>query len=182
MKDILLDIENREIHLAGGSTVGMVLSIVNSLIIYISNLTIGKKKYEDVQNQIKDILNDAEEIKRKSMNVIDKDNVILEQILYAYKTKKDDEEKYQNVLKEAVDFCMDVVNIALDTFKLSEQIRKIGNRMLESDFRICKYYAIASVKSAVENVRINLSGINDCEYKKQIEDKYNTILQEIDLT
>lgn len=181
IEDILLDLENNKIHLAGGSTVGMVLAIVNSLIIYISNLTIGKKKYEDVQIQVKEILKEAQKIKRKSMDVIDRDNLILEQILFAYKIKKDNKQKFQNILKEAVDFGMNVLKIAFSTYMLSEKISKVGNKMLESDFRICKYYAIASVKSALENVKINLSEVNDIQYKKMVEENYKAIIHEIDV-
>ena len=43
---ILSDLENKEIEIAGGSVVGMNLATINSLIKYISNLTLGKKKYE----------------------------------------------------------------------------------------------------------------------------------------
>ena len=60
MNPILNDLENKEIEIAGGSVVGIVLSTINSLITYISNLTIGKKKYEDVQDKVKDILLQAE--------------------------------------------------------------------------------------------------------------------------
>lgn len=181
IEDILLDIERTEVHLAGGSTVGIVLSIVNSLIIYIANLTIEKKKYEEVRSQVESILKEAEEIKRKSIAVIDKDKIILDKILLAYKIKKDYETKYQNVLKEAVNFCMDVLNIAFETYNLSKKINEVGNKLLESDFKICKYYAYASVKSAVENVKVNLYEIKDKDYKDLTEKKYKQILQEIEL-
>ena len=51
--------------------------------------------------------------------------------------------------------------------------------MLASDFKICKYYSIASVQSAMENVYINLKSIEDEEYTKQIEDECKDILEEI---
>ena len=43
IKHILEDLENKDIDIAGGSVVGMVLSTINSLITYIANLTVGKK-------------------------------------------------------------------------------------------------------------------------------------------
>ena len=74
---------------------------------------------------------------------------------------------------------MEVVDIANETLKLSDEISKVGNRMLASDFKICKYYSIASVQSAMENVYINLKSIEDEEYTKQIEDECKDILEEI---
>lgn len=179
MIPILSDIENRDLEIAGGSVVGIVLSTINSLITYISNLTIGKKKYEDVQDKVKDILLQAKSLKEKSLKAIDKDKEILEEILEAYKLRKENIQNYQQVCKKAVDFCMEVVDIANETLKLSDEISKVGNRMLASDFKICKYYSIASVQSAMENVYINLKSIEDEEYTKQIEDECKDILEEI---
>lgn len=176
MQPILGDLENKEIEVAGGSVVGIVLSTINSLIKYIANLTVGKKKYEDVQDKIKEILGEAEKLKNKSLQSIDKDKEILEEILKAYKTKKENEQKYQEVCKRATDFCMQVVYIAESTLKLTKEISKVGNKMLESDFKICKYYAIASVQAAIENVYINVKALNDEEYICDIENKCRDIL------
>ena len=66
------------------------------------------------------------------------------------------------------------------TLVLADKISEIGNKMLASDFKICKYYAYASVKSAIVNVEINLESINDIDYKKQIIDKYNKFLIDSD--
>lgn len=179
MKPILSDLENKDLEIAGGSVVGIVLSTINSLITYISNLTIGKKKYEDVQDKVKEILMQAECLRDKSLTAIDKDKEILEEILNAYKSRKENTQNYQQVCKMAVDFCMGVVDTAYETLKLSDEISKVGNRMLASDFKICKYYSIASVQSAMENVYINLKSIEDEEFTKQIEDECKKILEGI---
>ncbi|MBR0426619.1 MAG: cyclodeaminase/cyclohydrolase family protein [Clostridia bacterium] len=177
MNPILNDLENKEIEIAGGSVVGMALSTINSLIKYIANLTINKKNYEDVQEKVKEILEKAENLKQNSLEAIDKDKEILEEILNAYKIRKENSEKYAQVCKEAVDFCMSVVNIANETLKLSDEISKVGNKMLSSDFKICKYYSIASIQSAMENVYINLKSVEDENYVNQIEEKCKQILE-----
>ena len=71
MNSILNDIENREIEIAGGSVVGIVLSTINSLIKYTSNLTLDKKNYENVQENIKVILEKAEEYLKQFINQSD---------------------------------------------------------------------------------------------------------------
>lgn len=181
IEDILLDIEDSKIHIAGGSVVGMVLSIVNSLIVYISNLTIGKKSYKDVQSKIQEILKETKETKEESIKIIDKDKEILEQILDAYRMRKEDEERYQNVLKNAVKFCVEVVEIAYKTCILTKRISEVGNKMLASDFKICKYYSIASMNSAIENVYVNLEEITDIEFKTMIKSECDNKLKSINL-
>lgn len=178
INDILLDLENKEIDIAGGAVVGMVLSITNSLIKYISNLTIGKKKYVNVQEEVKNILFDAEELKQNTLKIIDKDKEILEEILSAYKLRKENMENYNNVNKKAVEFCMQVVEMAFETLKLTERISKVGNKMLASDFKVCASYSFASVESAIVNVNINLDSVNSDIYKHEVKNKCDIILKE----
>ena len=177
MEQILNDIEDKEIEIAGGSVVGMVLATVNSLIKYISNLTLGKKKYQDVEQEVKQILDDANNLKIKTLEVIDKDKEILENLLNAYRLRKQDENQYIEACKISVEFCVEVVDMAFQTLKLSDKISKVGNKMLSSDFKICKYYSFASIQSAIVNVEINLESIDDNIYKRKIKEKCDKILK-----
>lgn len=172
LKPILEDLESKEIEIAGGSVVGMVLSITNSLIQYICNLTIGKKKYLDVQDEVINIQNEAKQLKAELLEIIDKDKDVLENILEAYKIRKDNPEILQKANKEAVEFCIGVTEKALKVLKLTNKISKVGNKMLASDFKICSYYAFASVESSIVNVKINLDSIEDEQYKNKIKEQY----------
>ena len=88
MEEILNKIENKDIEYAGGSVVGVVLSTINALIIYISSLTINKKNYENVQDDIKKIIVEAKNLQRESKKAIDEDSAILKKLLSSYKKKK----------------------------------------------------------------------------------------------
>lgn len=179
LEPILEDLGNKEIDVAGGSVVGMVLGIVNSLVSYIANLTIGKKRYLDVEEKNKELLAKAKELKAKSLKVIDEDPIVLEQILKAYKNKKNNEDEYQEVCKKATEFCMRVVHLARETADLADEISKVGNRMLSSDFEICKIYAKASIRAEIENVKINLSAVKDEKYRNKIKNEYNEIIKNL---
>lgn len=175
---ILEDLENKEIEIAGGSVVGIVLSTTNSLIKYICNLTIGKKKYAEVQDEILDILNQAEILKKEVLKIIDQDKEILEKILSSYKLRKQEPDKYENTCKEAVEFCLEVTQKAYETLNLANRISKSGNKMLSSDFKINCFYAFASVEASIVNIKINLASIEDELYKEQIRSSYIKILED----
>lgn len=181
IEDILQDLENKDLEIAGGSVVGMILSTVNSLIKYIANLTIGKKSYLDVEEQVKQISEEAEELKKKSMLSIDKDKEVLENILVAYKKRKENPENYQQVCKDAVEFALEVVEIAYKTLELSKEIAKVGNKMLASDLKICEYYALASIQASKENYFINYNSISDEEDKEKLNDEYLKILDKYEV-
>ena len=114
----------------------------------------------------------AEKIKHQSLLNIDKDKEILEQILLCYKSRKEKPKEYQEICKTAVDFCLDVSETALETLDLADRISKAGNKMLASDFEICKLYGYASVEASIVNIKINLDSILDEEYKIKVQDKY----------
>lgn len=176
LKDILNDLENPNTHIAGGSVVGVVLSTINSLIIYSCNLTIGKPKYQEVEPQVKDILTKAQTNKEKSLNSIDQDNDILEELLSKYKTRKEDPESYEEICTKAVEFALEVISLAYQTKELSKEISKVGNKMLSSDYNICLYLSKAAIKSSYENYFINLGGIQN----EEIKNNFNQTLLEIE--
>lgn len=181
IEDILNDLENKELEIAGGSVVGMIISTVNSLIKYIANLTIGKKNYIDVQDNVQQIQVEAEKLKRESMMSIDKDKEVLEKILTAYKNRKESPDDYQNACKEATEFALEVIVIAYKTLELSKEIAEVGNKMLASDFKICEYYSEASIKASKENYFINYNSIINEEDKEKLNNKYLEILDKYEV-
>ena len=178
LKPVLDDLESKEIEIAGGSAVGMILSITNSLIGYICNLTIGKKNYESVQEEVLNIKKETDELKKETLIIIDQDKEILEKILRGYKIRKENCEEFEKINKEAVIFCLDVTKNAFKTLKLANRVSKVGNRMLSSDFEICKDYAFASIKASIVNVKVNLKSVQDEEFKNDIKRKYHKIYEE----
>ena len=171
IEPFLTNLEDKSVGVAGGSVVAMVLSSLNSLIMYISNLTIGKKKYADVEEQVKEIFNEANRLKTKTLQMIDGDKLVLDVILEAYKTRTENPDKYNQACKKGVEFCMDVLQTAVQVLELADRISACGNRMLSSDFQICAHYGLASVESAIVNVKINLIEELGNEYIDEINEK-----------
>ena len=175
---ILADLENKDIEIAGGSVVSMVISITNALIDYICNLTKDKKNYENVREEVLKIQKENEDLREKSLEAIDRDEQILREILDGYKKRKEEPEKLEEICKKSAEFCLSVTENALNTLKLAKRISQIGNKMLSSDFKICIMYAYTSVQAGIENVKINVDSIKDEEFKKDMIKKYEQILKE----
>lgn len=178
IQPILEDIENKEVELAGGSVVGMVLAQVSSLIKYICNLTENKPKYVAVQDEVLAIKKLAEELKERALKAIDKDREVLEEILKSYKTRKENPEEYEETCKNAVELCMEVTNLALEVLELTNRISKVGNKMLSSDFKICAFYSFSSVEASIVNVKINVNSVDDEKYKEVTIKRYEHIYEE----
>ena len=177
LEPILTDLENKDIEIAGGSVVCMVLSITNALIDYICNLTKDKKNYENVRDEVIRIQKESEELRKKALKSIDEDERILKEILAGYKKRKEDPERLEEISKKSAEFCLSVTENALNTLRLAKRISQIGNKMLSSDFKICMLYAFTSVEAGIENVKINVDSLKDEKYKKQMMEKYEKIYE-----
>ena len=166
---------NKEVEIAGGSVVCMVLSITNALIDYICNLTKDKKNYENVREEVIRIQKESEELREKVLKAIDEDERILKEILAGYKKRKEDPERLEEICKKSAEFCLSVTENALNTLRLAKRISQIGNKMLSSDFKICLMYAYTSIQAGIENVKINIDSVEDEEFKKEMTNKYEMI-------
>ena len=125
-----------------------------------------------------EIKNLAETLRNETLEIIENDKQIVGKILQSYKIRKDNPEEFENINKEAVEFCSEVSQKALDTLKLVERISKVGNKMLASDFKICKIYAFASVETSIINIEVNLDSIKDKEYKQKKKKIYGKFYDE----
>ena len=177
--DIFLeDLADKEVEMGGGSLIGLNLASVCSLICYIANLTIGKKKYINVEKEAQNILDEATCLKELTVALIDKDKEVLEEILMTYKLREEAKEEYEEALVKAVDFSLEVLEKSVEVLNLVKKISKIGNLMLVSDFEIGAYMAYAAVESSVTNVKINLMNIEDENYVEKMKNKYLDVLEE----
>lgn len=172
------DLENSDVQMGGGSLIGYNLASVCSLICYIANLTIGKKRYIDVEDEAKEILGRAQELKEYSLSLIDEDKKMLEEILATYKLRNENKEEYENVCLRAADFSFETLEKSIEVLKLTKDISKIGNLMLVSDFEISAYMSYSCVEASVTNIKINLLNIEDENYSEKMKNKYLNKLED----
>jgi formiminotetrahydrofolate cyclodeaminase len=176
IEDFLDDLSSKKSIPGGGSAAALSGALNAAVVSFIANLTIGKKKYKEVETEAKEILVESEELKKEMLLMIDQDSKILSDILDSYKTG--DQDKITSVCHDAVEFSMDMTKKAVRLMRLSLEISEIGNRMLASDFEVAAYIGDAAVGSAIANVKINLKSLDDEEYKKNIKKEYLKLKEE----
>ena len=173
IEGFLNDLASEQSIPGGGSAAALSGALNAAVISFISNLTIGKEKYKDVEDEAKAILAESNQLKKEMLLMIDQDSQILSQILDSYKAG--DQVKVKSVCSDAVEFSMDMTKKALRLMELTLAISKIGNRMLASDFEVAAYIGDAAVGSAVANIKINLKSLDDNEYKENVKKEYKAL-------
>ena len=77
----------------GGSVAALSGALGTALSSMVCNLTIGKEKYEDVQDEIKDALEKSEQVRMQLTELIDKDTEAFNDVMKAFRMPKETEEQ-----------------------------------------------------------------------------------------
>jgi formiminotetrahydrofolate cyclodeaminase len=155
----------------GGSVAALAGALGSALTSMVCNLTIGKKKYADVEREMSNILDKSEDLRDKFTVLIDKDTEAFNKVMEAYGLPKDSEDQkalrsiaIQQATKEATLVPLEVMKHVIDALALAKIVAQKGNRNSVSDAGVCALMLKASLEAAAMNVEINLKGIDDTEF------------------
>ncbi|MBK7921448.1 MAG: cyclodeaminase/cyclohydrolase family protein [Veillonella sp.] len=158
-----------------------------ALVEMVANLTIGKKGYEDVKDVMVDLQQRAQVIRERSLELAQADADAFGLFMNALALPKEtDEEKairkeaLQNAYKSAGSVPFEIGELANQIFDLADIAVQQGNTNLVTDGAIAAINARAAVRAAFLNVRINLMGIKDEAFNKEMREKMEAIESQID--
>jgi len=159
----------------GGSVAALNAALAAGLTEMVANLTIGKKGYEAVEDEMKTIAEEASQLRTKLTAAIDQDADAYTEVMAAYKLPKaTDEEitvrkqKIQEAIKHAALVPLAVARHALAVIELAGQAIRKGNKNAASDGAVAAMNARTGALAAIYNVKINLGSINDDSFADKL--------------
>ena len=159
----------------GGSVAALAGALGAALISMVGNLTVGKKKYEDVEEDIKKIISSSEKLRYELSQLIEEDVKVFNNFMATYKMPKETEdekkvrtEKIQEALIKAAKVPLRVAYKCLDILNLSKEVAEKGNANVASDAGVAVLMAEAALESAILNVKINLRMIKDEKVRTEL--------------
>ena len=159
----------------GGSVAALAGALGVALISMVGNLTVSKKKYEDVEEDIKKIISSSEKLRYELSQLIEEDVKVFNNFMATYKMPKETEdekkiraEMIQESLIKAAKVPLRVAYKCLDILILSQEAAEKGNVNVVSDAGVAALMAEAALESAILNVKINLKMIKDEKTKKEL--------------
>ena len=165
----------------GGSAAAYTVAQAAALTAMVARLTIGKKKYVEVEARIETLRDQADKL-RKELNVdVERDAAAFDQLMQATKMPKEmdeDKDKRSEAIRSATftaaEVPLEVSRKALEVLKLALEAAESGNLNAISDAGSASALARAGLTGAGYNVRINLTGIpDDPKAKKMIGELIN---------
>lgn len=169
----------------GGSVSAMVGCLGTAMVAMVGNLTVGKEKYKEYEDQVKVILDKAYAAMSKLEELVDEDMAAFGYFMDVLKMPKDTEEqkkeraeKMQLALKKATDTPLEIARVCLDALKIAEELSTIGNKGAISDVGVGAYVAEAALNSVLLSVDINVPSIKDMEYVSKVNAEKEQLIAE----
>ena len=155
----------------GGSISALSGSIAAALTEMVAGLTIGKKKYADVEEQMKQLVERVQKIRQQLLLDVDRDSEAYNVVFAAFQMPKEtDEEKaarsaqIQEATKVAANVPMEVARRVYSLLSDIEEVVSNGNQNAVTDGCVAMMSARNAIIGALFNVRINLTSIKDEQY------------------
>jgi len=164
----------------GGGASALVGAIGTALGSMVGNLTVGKKKYAAVEEDIKKILEKAEALQKELLHLVDQDAVVFEPLSKAYGIPKDDpnrEKIMEEALKNACTVPMDIMRACCRAIELHEELAEKGSALALSDVGVGVAFCKSALMGASLNVFINTKSMVDREYAASIEKEADEMLE-----
>ena len=162
-----------------GGAIGMALSNM------VGNLTVGKKKYADVEDEVKELLAQGYKVLEELIVLVDKDAEVFEPLSKAYglPTETEEQKKFkadtmEECSKLACTVPMDIMRKSYEGIKIHERMGQIGSKLAISDVGCGVVFLKAALVSGMQNVLINVNSIKDEEYVKNTSEEMNRLLED----
>ena len=169
----------------GGGAAAYAGALGMGLVNMVSRLTVGKKKYAEVEAEVTALLAEGEEIRAALLAAVQADADAFAPLAAAYALPNTtDEEKAAKAVKlselsrEAAELPLQAMVQAVDGLRIARRIAECGSRLVISDAGCGAALLLAAVKSFDFTARINLGAIQDEEYVQAAYQRLNELLKQ----
>jgi glutamate formiminotransferase/formiminotetrahydrofolate cyclodeaminase len=150
----------------GGSVAAHVGALGAALAQMVAGLTIGKKKYAGVEDQMKQLTIEASTLRRQLSELVQRDADAYERVRAAYTMSKEPAHAVAraDAVRDALLFAsrvpLETAQLAVRVADIAATVAELGNSNAVTDACVAALMAEAACKGAVLNVRINVAALD----------------------
>jgi formiminotetrahydrofolate cyclodeaminase len=145
----------------------------------VGSLTVGKKKYADVEADIIKLKEKSDELQAELLRLVDEDAVAFEPLSKAYGIPKDDpnrEKIMEDALRVATATPMDIMRACAKAIDVIKEFAEKGSVLALSDAGVGAVFCKAGIQGASLNVFINTKYMADRDYAANVEKEADYLL------
>jgi formiminotetrahydrofolate cyclodeaminase len=173
----------------GGSAAAIMAAMATALVSMVCNLTLGKKNYAAVEEEIKAVLARSEDLRVRLTDMIRADVEVFGLVMAAYGMPKATDEEMQlrglaiqAALQAATDVPLACAKASAEVIELSRIVAEKGNKNVVSDAGVAVLAAYAALKSAALNVYVNVAAIKDESFAQDRMAQINALLADNEIS
>lgn len=169
----------------GGGASALVGALGCALGNMVGSLTVGKKKYADVEEDIIALKEKADVLQKELLRLVEEDAKVFEPLSKAYGMPKETEEEKAEkarvmavVLKDACSVPMEIMRKCCEAVELIEEFAAKGSVIALSDAGVGAAFCKAALLGASLNVFINTKSMTDREYAESLNLEAERMIEE----
>ena len=169
----------------GGSVAALAGALGAGLTTMVSRLTIGKKAYKDVEDDMRRIEDIGKEFRDKFLDLVDKDSDAFDAVMDAIRLpditadqKTAKEKASREATLGAIQVPLEVMEMAVNMLPHTLEVANKGNINSISDVGVAAMMLRDALEGAAMNVMINLPGMEDQEKAVEFRSRMENILTE----
>ena len=155
----------------GGGASALVGAIGVALGDMVGELTVGKKKYADVEEDVRALMARAQDLRVRLLRCIEKDAVAFEPLSKAYGIPKDDptrDEVMERCLRDAAAAPLEIFDLCCECIELQREFAEKGSKLVLSDAATGVVFCWSAMYGAAVNVKVNTKLMKDRAYAENI--------------
>lgn len=167
----------------GGGASALVGAVGTALGNMVGALTVGKKKYADVEEEMKELMAKATTLQDELLHLIERDAEVFEPLSKAYGMPRETEEEkaekarvMEIVLKDACSVPMEIMEKCCEAIDLIVEFAAKGSALAISDAGVGAAFCKAALEGASLNVYINTKSMKNWEYAEELNRKCDEML------
>ena len=167
----------------GGGASALVGAVGTALGNIVGSLTVGKKKYADVEAEMIELKAKADKLQAELLELIQKDADLFEPLSKVYGMPKDTPEQIAKkaevmevALKDACSVPMTIMEKCCEAIELQKTFAEKGSTLAISDAGVGVEFCKAALRGASLNVFINTKSMTNREYAKEVNKKAEDML------
>lgn len=169
----------------GGSVSALTGALGVAMVSMVANFTVGKKNYDDVQEEVKNILSESEKLRVRLAELVDEDIKAYSTVSSAYSLPRETDsekrirsERITGAVREAVSVPLAIAWCCFGALELCQRLVDIGNRNLISDVGVAVALSEAALRGANLNVEVNLVSQKDSSFVEEKRATMKPLLEE----
>lgn len=155
----------------GGGASALVGAIGIALGNMVGELTVGKKKYADVEEDVKALMDRAQDLRIRLLACVNKDAEAFEPLSRAYGIPKEDparDEIMEQCLRDAAAAPLEILDLCCEAIELQREFADKGSALAISDAATGVVFCWSAMYGAAVNVKVNTKSMKDRAYADQI--------------